>query len=54
MKRAEVPCYFAVEILYDGIFGHVTTFWIFKCVKNYDSIECYKQFNNKLALFALS
>ena len=29
MKIAEASLYFAVEILYEGIFGHVTTFCIF-------------------------
>ena len=29
MKKAEASSYFAVEILYEGIFGHVITFWIF-------------------------
>ena len=33
MKKAEVSYYFAVEILYEGIFGHVTIFWIFTYVK---------------------
>ena len=28
MKKAEASSYFAVEILYEGIFGHVTTFLI--------------------------
>ena len=29
MQKAEASSYFAVEILYQGIFGHMTTFWIF-------------------------
>ena len=33
MKKAEASSYFAVEILYEDIFGHVTTFWIFTYVK---------------------
>ena len=28
-EKTEVSSYFAVEILYEGIFDHVTTFWIF-------------------------
>ena len=52
MNRAEGSSYFAVKILYEGIFGHMTTFWIYfhsvSC--NYADIECYKQSNNKLAL----
>ena len=33
MKKAVALSYFVVEILYEGIFGHVTTFWIFTYVK---------------------
>ena len=35
MKRAEAKAssYFAVEILYEGIFCHIVTFWIFMYVK---------------------
>ena len=33
MQKAKAPSYFAVEILYEGIFGHVTTSWIFTYVK---------------------
>ena len=33
MKKAEASSYFAVEILFEGVFGHVTTFWIFTYVK---------------------
>ena len=33
MKKAEASSHFAVEILYEGIFGHVTTFWVFTYVK---------------------
>ena len=29
MKKAEASSYFAVEILYEGIFGHVTTFKLY-------------------------
>ena len=32
-ERAEASPYFTVEILYEGIFGHVTTFWVFTYVK---------------------
>ena len=32
-ERAEASPYFVVEILYEGIFGHVTTFWVFTYVK---------------------
>ena len=32
-KQFKWLSYFAVEILYEGIFGHVTTFWIFIHVK---------------------
>ena len=48
MKKAEALSYFAVEILYEGIFGHMTTFLIFTHVK-IDS-DCCKHSNNKLAL----
>ena len=33
VKKAGVSSYFAVEILYEGIFGHMTTFWGFTHVK---------------------
>ena len=33
MKKTEISSSFVVEILYEGIFGHVTTFWIFTYVK---------------------
>ena len=33
MKKAEASSYFVVEILFEGVFGHVTTFWIFTYVK---------------------
>ena len=29
MKKTEISFCFVVEILYEGIFGHVTTFWIY-------------------------
>jgi len=32
VEKAGVSSYFAVEILYEGIFGHVTTFWVFTLV----------------------
>jgi len=32
-EKGWVSSYFAVEILYEGIFGHVTTFWVFTQVK---------------------
>ena len=32
-EKTEVSSYFAVEILYEGIFGHVTTFWTFTYVR---------------------
>ena len=32
MKKAEALSYFTVEILYEGIFGHMTTFWMFTYV----------------------
>ena len=48
-EKAEASSYFAVEILYEGFFGHVTTFWIFTCYNCADS-NCCKHSNNKLAL----
>jgi len=32
-EKARVSSYSAVKILYKGIFGHVTTFWVFTHVK---------------------
>ena len=32
-EKAEASSYFTVEILYERIFGHVTTFWIFTYIK---------------------
>jgi len=44
---AGVSSYFAVEILYEGIFNHVTTIWVFTLVNHSD---CCKHSNNKSAL----
>jgi len=33
MKKVEVLSYFAVEILYEGIFDHTICFWIFTHVR---------------------
>ena len=33
IRNNEASSYFTVEILYEGIFGYVTTFWIFTYVK---------------------
>ena len=33
VKKAGVSSYFPVEILYEGIFGQVATFWVFTHVK---------------------
>ena len=45
-----VSSYFAVEILYEGIFGHVTTFGMgFQTCKNCANSDCYKHSNNKSA-----
>ena len=32
-EKAGISSYFAVEILYERIFGHMTTFWVFTHVK---------------------
>ena len=51
---AGVSSYFAVEILYEGIFGHVTTFWVFTHVKIVLIVTAASILITNQHLFALS